>query len=496
MKLLTILLLVLMASAGLMAQTAIAPAVGDGSQNNPWEIASLENLYWIAAGDDVVPTPDQSTRWASHYIQTTDIDASETSSWFAGEGWSSIGYWLNLEDNYPFTGSYNGQEHTIDALYINRPDTDFLGLWGFLDGAYIENLGVTNVDINGNFNIGGLVGEQSWSTISNSYSTGSVSGTWCIGGLVGSQTSDSTINNSYSTGSVSGYGIVGGLVGGQSGSTISNSYSTGSVSGALFVGGLVGARSSSTINNSYSTGIVSGDNYVGGLVGWNRNNSTISNSYSTGNVNGDYYVGGLVGVQDTSTITNSYSTGSVSGNSNVGGLAGSQVDSTTYNSYWNTDTSGQTTSYGGEGRTTAEMTYPYADNTYVGWDFIEIWAPDENYDFNDGYPYLREPVVSVEDDIIAVVEPARLSNFPNPFNPETRILFSIPRDVEKLDLKIYNIRGQLVRRLIPSTPYPAGEHQIVWDGLDERGRPAGSGIFFSRMSTPDYTETRKMLLLK
>jgi len=430
-----------MASAGLMAQTAIAPAVGDGSQNNPWEIASLENLYWIAAGDDVVPTPDQSTRWASHYIQTTDIDASETSSWFAGEGWSSIGYWLNLEDNYPFTGSYNGQEHTIDALYINRPDTDFLGLWGFLDGAYIENLGVTNVDINGNFNIGGLVGEQSWSTISNSYSTGSVSG-------------------------------------------------------ALFVGGLVGARSSSTINNSYSTGIVSGDNYVGGLVGWNRNDSTISNSYSTGNVNGDYYVGGLVGVQDTSTITNSYSTGSVSGNSNVGGLAGSQVDSTTYNSYWNTDTSGQTTSYGGEGRTTAEMTYPYADNTYVGWDFIEIWAPDENYDFNDGYPYLREPVVSVEDDIIAVVEPARLSNFPNPFNPETRILFSIPRDVEKLDLKIYNIRGQLVRRLIPSTPYPAGEHQIVWDGLDERGRPAGSGIFFSRMSTPDYTETRKMLLLK
>ena len=95
MKLLGILIVLLMANAGLMAQTAIAPAVGDGAVDNPYEIASLENLYWIAATDNVVPDPDRATRWSSHYIQTADIDAFDTENWFNGAGWIPIGYYAS-----------------------------------------------------------------------------------------------------------------------------------------------------------------------------------------------------------------------------------------------------------------------------------------------------------------------------------------------------------------------------------------------------------------
>lgn len=85
-----------MACSCLIAQTAIAPLIGDGSEDNPYEIASLENLYWIAADNIVVQAPDREVRWSSHYIQTADIDASATNDWFAGQGWTPIGvfiYW-------------------------------------------------------------------------------------------------------------------------------------------------------------------------------------------------------------------------------------------------------------------------------------------------------------------------------------------------------------------------------------------------------------------
>jgi len=56
------------------------------------------------------------------------------------------------------------------------------------------------------------------------------------------------------------------------------------------------------------------------------------------------------------------------------------------------DTTGLSTSVGGEGRTTTEMTHPYAANTYTGWDFTSVWAADTEYTMNDGYPYLRSTV--------------------------------------------------------------------------------------------------------
>jgi hypothetical protein len=176
-------------------------------------------------------------------------------------------------------------------------------------------------------NIGGLVGINEGS-ISLSSSAANLTGRYSsIGGLVGANFLQ--ITNSSSSGIVQNQGSAtagrtGGLVGYaiSGNSSITNSYSTSSVSGNNLMtdfGGLVGVNEGS-ISSSYSTGSVSlGDNgsHVGGLVGLNT--SSISNSYSTSSVVGGtsgWYFGGLVGL-NTSSISNSYSTSSV-----VGGTSG------------------------------------------------------------------------------------------------------------------------------------------------------------------------------
>jgi hypothetical protein len=84
MKFFGIFLTCFLISSTLVAQTAVAPSVGNGTEANPYQIASLENLYWIAASNTVVPNPNQTVRWSRNYIQIADIDASETENWFEG----------------------------------------------------------------------------------------------------------------------------------------------------------------------------------------------------------------------------------------------------------------------------------------------------------------------------------------------------------------------------------------------------------------------------
>ncbi|MBM4404552.1 MAG: hypothetical protein FJ042_09280, partial [Candidatus Cloacimonetes bacterium] len=74
----------------------------------------------------------------------------------------------------------------------------------------------------------------------------------------------------------------------------------------------------------------------------------------------------------------------------------------------------------GDDRITEQMTYPYAANTYVGWDFNNIRAADVDHTINDGYPYLREMPVSIEEDTVSVSSVSlvpTIRNYPNPFNP-------------------------------------------------------------------------------
>ncbi|MBU1317988.1 MAG: T9SS type A sorting domain-containing protein [candidate division Zixibacteria bacterium] len=85
-------------------------------------------------------------------------------------------------------------------------------------------------------------------------------------------------------------------------------------------------------------------------------------------------------------------------------------------------------------------------------------------------------------------------NYPNPFNPTTRIEFSLERAMD-VELSVYNVIGQKIATLTDGF-YSAGTYDIEWDATDETGRKVASGIYFYRLTTDDYSRTRKMMLMK
>jgi hypothetical protein len=333
-----LLLFAILISITVQAQTYSG---GAGTVGNEYLIANLTDLRYLS---------EHSSDWDKHFKQTANIDASATSGWNSGEGFSPIG-----NPSVNFTGSYNGQGHIISGLFINRPTTSYVGLFGYTSSTTISDIGLVNCTITGNSVVGALVGIKA-GTLSNCYSTGSVFGSFYVGGLVGN-VSDAVINNCYTTVSTTGTNAinVGGFAGNMEfGSTITNCYATGSVAGGANVGGLIGSRSFGIISNCYATGSVAGFSSVGGLIG--------DNSFGT--------------------LTNCYATGSVAGSANVGGLIGSSFSASITNCFWDTETSGTTTSAGGTGKTTAEM---QTQSTFTGWDFTNVWKMDLGCP-NDGYP--------------------------------------------------------------------------------------------------------------
>lgn len=85
-------------------------------------------------------------------------------------------------------------------------------------------------------------------------------------------------------------------------------------------------------------------------------------------------------------------------------------------------------------------------------------------------------------------------NFPNPFNPETKIDFELP-DAEIVTIEIFNVLGQNVRTLI-SEYKEAGKHSVTWNGTDNHSHPVPTGIYFYRMTAGDYIESKKMVFIK
>ncbi len=85
-------------------------------------------------------------------------------------------------------------------------------------------------------------------------------------------------------------------------------------------------------------------------------------------------------------------------------------------------------------------------------------------------------------------------NYPNPFNPTTTISFALPK-AGKVDVAVYNVLGQEVNSLVTGE-LPAGNHSVVWDGRNSSGNTVSSGIYFYRIVAGDYSQSKKMLMLK
>ena len=194
-----------------------------------------------------------------------------------GKGWTPIG--TNYEKRYK--GTFDGRGHTIKGLTVTTND-QFVGLFGYLDKAgTVKNVVMEGIQITSNHvlmsgNTGGVVG-YSWGTIENCSVSGSVSGTDCVGGVVGSQKAGSIIGCSSSA-TVKGKHYVGGVAGEKWG-TMTACYATGNVTLEIasqknnFGGGVVGLNGGSRVLACYATGNVTstgsstGNVHIGGLFG-------------------------------------------------------------------------------------------------------------------------------------------------------------------------------------------------------------------------------------
>jgi hypothetical protein len=314
-------------------------AGGNGTENDPYLIKTPGQLDSIRYNLD------------KHFKQIADIDLSN----FSREEWIPAGHWIPIgEKDYPFTGSYDGNNNKIINLTIKLSGTSGIGLFGFAANAEIKNVAIENIDINEG---AGLVGEISEGNIINCHTTGCINGGG--GGLVGSNkkgniiecysiinitggggglvdwNEEGNISDSYAIGIISDSSKRGGGLVNYNGGKITNSYAKVDVVGGYDVGGLVGSNTGSIINCK-AMGNVLGNNEsltcVGGLVGLSIN-GTITNCIAEGDVTGKQYIGGLVGknmnhigtvgyVSGLINITTSYATGKVTGANTAGGLVG------------------------------------------------------------------------------------------------------------------------------------------------------------------------------
>jgi hypothetical protein len=176
---------------------------------------------------------------------------------------------LETEANFyiPYlAGEFDGNGHKILNLSFNFDFVSSVGLFGYLgSGGKVSEVGIENVNITGDQQVGGLVGANWGGTVSDSYSTGSMTGNQDVGGLVG--WTKGTVSNSYSSSSVTGNWAVGGLVGWHVEGFVNNSYSTGKVTGNDNVGGLVGANDFVVSSNCFWDRETSGMEVSGGGTG-------------------------------------------------------------------------------------------------------------------------------------------------------------------------------------------------------------------------------------
>ena len=308
-------------------ETAADP--GDGSRENPYKIYTAPQL------DDV------RKNLSAHYILMDTIDLQ------GYDNWQPIG----SDPENGFCGSLNGDGHRITHLQISGGKGP-CGLFGYVDGAELKNIGILHMEVKGGEYVGGLVGSADSAMILSCSAAGRVRGTGFAGGLIGSAAGTSvsssfaagsvhgmtatggllgmadgvSITSGFASGSVRGTNNVGGMIGRAEGTSVSSSFAAGSVRGMTDTGGLLGTADGVSVTSSFASGSVRGTNNVGGLIG-RAEGTTVITGFSAGRVQGKEFVGGLTGTLECSMVLSSFAAGMVSGEAAVGGVTGAAQDS-------------------------------------------------------------------------------------------------------------------------------------------------------------------------
>lgn len=121
-------------------------------------------------------------------------------------------------------------------------------------------------------------------------------------------------------------------------------------------------------------------------------------------------------------------------------------------------------------------------------------ATQNLYLFGDGNLNMTLNVATENEDNYIPVTTSKITNYPNPFNPNTNIHFSVPKD-SRVNVQIYNIKGQNIKNLLNNT-LKAGNHSLTWDGTDNNGNHVTSGIYLIKMQGDGFKSNHKMSLLK
>ena len=319
---------------------------GSGTKNDPYLILNpiqLNQMRHFLNKEDV------------YFKMMADVDLTEfLEDENPTQGWQPIG----SSSSSAFKGVLDGNGKTISGLWINRSNSDYIGLFGYASQASVVNLNIDAKNIIGNDYVGGLFGFSGNTTINEISLSGKIEGHDNIGGLSGYggeiiisgssvtvdiNASGKKIGGLVGSGSICisyGYGVsdciinskviglddVGGAFGHISGKS-STTYVYADVKGNKNIGGICGYSRQLEINSSGFYGNVCGNECVGGLKGYNNVNGKIDKSFAIGSVyaSGDY-VGGLTGYDDDyfkpEIISDSYFSGSANGQNYTGGLTG------------------------------------------------------------------------------------------------------------------------------------------------------------------------------
>ena len=274
-----------------------------------------------------------------YFSLEADIDMTD---WIAEnnpvQGWQPIG-----NSSSAFKGVFNGNGHIISNLWINRPDTDYIGLFGYVSDGNVYDLNLTNSNIEGGSSVGGIVGmcynNKVESKISDCFFQGVIKGNYC-GGIIGKYYIDSSnnVNEVYVSGCFTDCDIyssyAGGIVGEgtivQARLHIDNCVSICRMHGSNKIGGIIGSVYGGSTSSVYN-GVTVSECYahiialscstsIGGIVGICNTDNRHSRNYSTGIITGKEAIGGLAGEGSGGFVYSYSQLQKISGENTVAGL--------------------------------------------------------------------------------------------------------------------------------------------------------------------------------
>ena len=336
--------------------TAKEDIAGSGTEDDPYQIKSGEDLKWLANW-----TNSGQVKAGEYYKLMDNVDLGDNPWEPIGKGYS-----------YKFKGVFDGSGKKITGLYVETDKNNYPGLFGNVTGDSSNTAIVKNLRVYGEVNASSamaagivwnaqyaeLTGIESHITINDT-----ITGTDGAGGIVGRSCGHVTVAKCGNYGDIT-------------------------AAEADNIGGIIGKGdgSKTVVTECFNTGKITGDEYVGGIVGkYSGTGSNLKNSYNTGSVTGNDRVGGITGSQ-FSDLSNCYSTGKVTGTTNAAAVVGTHGSSYTPENIYCLDDAED----GSAAKKTAEEFKSLAaelNNNAGAAEGEPVWtqAPER---FNSGYPVL------------------------------------------------------------------------------------------------------------